>query len=64
MDNDEKRRMGTLALWMDGDPAEAPSLAIPINLSTTLDLDQGYAFMVKFCSLTISILNIYRGCAH
>jgi hypothetical protein len=64
MDNDEKRRMGTLALWMDGDTAEAPSLAIPINLSTTLDLDQGYAFMVNFCIKTISILNLYRGCAN
>jgi hypothetical protein len=44
MDNDEKRRLGTLAVWLDNDKEDEPTLAIPINISKTLSLDDGVAF--------------------
>ena len=44
-DNGEGRRLGTLAVFIDsGIDNDVPILAIPINLSVLLNLDQGLAY--------------------
>lgn len=49
LDNAENRRVGTLVVWVDD--METPLMAVPINLSTVLDLDGGQAY-VGFTSAT------------
>ena len=42
IDNDEGRRVGTLAVYVDD--LSKPVMAIPINLSIVLELREGTAF--------------------
>ena len=45
-DNGERRRLGTLAVFLDvGIETNEPILAIPLNLSVLLDLPQGLAYV-------------------
>jgi len=45
-DNGENRRMGTFVVWVDGGiAADAPLIAIPINLSVLLHLDLDLAYV-------------------
>jgi hypothetical protein len=50
LDNEENRRVGTLVMWVDEIPKNStdtsarPILAIPINLSSVLDLREGTAW--------------------
>ena len=46
LDNGEGRRLGTLAVFLDGGiEANEPILAIPLNLSVLLNLPQGLAYV-------------------
>lgn len=50
-DNDEGMRVGTMVIYIDEDEEDEPFLAFPINLSKTLSLSDGYAY-VGFTSST------------